>query len=52
MALLLDTDVDGWGPVDTAAFSIGPGGCHIVVGLLPLASGACVVYAGWMVAVQ
>jgi hypothetical protein len=52
MALLLDTDTDGWWPVDTAAFSIGPGGRHIMVGLLPLAGGACVVHAGWMVAVQ
>jgi hypothetical protein len=52
MALLLDTDANGWWPVDAATFSIGPGGRHIMVGLLPLAGGACVVHAGWMVAVQ
>jgi hypothetical protein len=52
MALLLDTGVDGWWPVDAAAFSISPGGHHIVVGLLPLAGGAYVVHAGWMVTVQ
>jgi hypothetical protein len=52
VALLLNTDADGWWPVDSATFSIGPGGRHIVVGLLLLAGGACVVHTSWMVAVR
>jgi hypothetical protein len=52
MALLLDTDTDRWGPVDTVTFSIIPS-CHgIMVEKSPSAGGACVVLTSRMEAVQ
>ena len=48
VALLLDADVDWWWPVDATTFSVVPSCRHVVVGLTPLAGGACVVRAGWM----
>ena len=50
--MLFDRYLIGCGPIHVTPQSVGPGGFHLVLGLLPVAGGAVVVESDWMKTVQ